>query len=401
MIQQEHIRFAARALNSNRLRTGLMLTAMAIGVAAVVVLTALGEGTRRFVTGEFSALGTNLLIVLPGATETTGGPPPLFGVTPRDLTLDDAMALLRGRHISKVAPIVIGTAPVSFGSREREVVAIGSTDALLSVRHMALSQGRFLPPGDPDRGRPVAVLGDTVRAELFGTHPAVGKWIRLGDRRFRVIGTLAASGQSLGTNLDDMVVIPVSQAQALLNAPSLFRVLVQARTSEEMAAAREEIKTIIASRHDGEADVTVITQDAVMGTFDRVLSALTYAVGGIAGISLVVAGILVMNVMLVAVSRRTAEIGLLKALGAGQGTVMRLFLTEAALLSMLGAFLGLAVGALVVEGMGRMWPGFPVAVPLWAVVAAVGVSVSTGLLFGVWPARTAARLDPVVALSRR
>jgi len=398
---RERLRFALGAATSHRVRTVLTLLAMGIGVAAVVVLTALGEGARRFVGNEFSALGTNMLVVLPGRAETTGGAPPLIGVTPRDLTLEDAGALLRNPSIKRVAPIVVGTAPVGFGGRERETITVGSTAALKPVRNLELASGRFLPEGDPKRGPPVVVIGNTVRRELFRAEPALGQWLRIGDRRFRVIGILSSSGRSLGLNLDEMVVIPVSQAQALFNTPALLRVLVQAKGADTVARAIDDVLATIRARHEGEDDVTVITQDAVMATFNKILGALTLTVAGIAAISLVVAGILVMNVMLVSVSQRTGEIGLMKALGAPPGTVLGLFLMEAALLAVAGAACGLGAGYAGVAAIAHAYPEFPVAAPAWAVAAAVAVAVVTGLGFGVWPARRAARLDPVAALARR
>jgi putative ABC transport system permease protein len=378
-----------------------MLLAMSIGVASVVILTALGEGARRYVVGEFAQLGTHLLIMLPGRSETTGGAPPLFGETPRDLTIGDAMALLRERSILRVAPLTVGNAPVSYRSREREVSVVGATAEMFPIRHLELGSGQPLPEMDPERASNVAVLGAGLRDELFGSERALGRWVRINDRRFRVIGVLSEGGESLGRNLDDMVIIPVASAQILFDAPSLFRVLIQARSEADIPRAKAAAREIIRERHDGEDDVTLITQDALLSTFDEILRALTYTVGGIAAISLAVAGILIMNVMLVAVSQRVAEIGLLKALGAPERTVLQLFLTESVLLAGAGALLGilLSVGAIVL--LQRLFPTFPVAAPLWAPLAAVAVAMSTGLLFGVLPARRAARLDPVRALSGR
>src|SRR5512143_620957 len=168
----------------------LMLIAMSIGVASVIVLASLGEGARRYVVGEFASLGTNLLIVLPGRNETTGGAPPLLSETPRDLTLDDAMALLRSRHVRLVAPINVGAAAISYGGLDRDAVIMGATASLLPVRHMQLAQGHFLPEMDAERAAPVCVIGAKIRDELFGTQPALGQWVRIGDRRFRVIGVL-------------------------------------------------------------------------------------------------------------------------------------------------------------------------------------------------------------------
>jgi putative ABC transport system permease protein len=378
-----------------------MLLAMAIGVAAVVVLTALGEGARRYVVEQFASLGTHILIVLPGRSETTGGPPPLFGETPRDLTLGDALALLRSREIREVAPIVVGSAPISWRGREREATVLGSTAELYTLRHLNLARGRFLPAGDPARGAPVCVLGDTLKQELFANRRALGQWVRIGEWRFRVIGVLAPRGQSLGVDIGEVAIIPVASAQALFNTASLFRVLVQARSREAIPRAKQAIQEIIRTRHEGEDDITVITQDALLATFQRIFRALTFTVGGIAGISLVVAGILVMNVMLVAVSQRTAEIGLLKALGASATQVMTLFLSEAAMLSLLGAVLGLAVALVGNLVIARLFPDFPISAPAWALAAAPGIALLTGLAFGVLPARRAARLDPVTALSRR
>ena len=233
------LRFASRSLVGARTRTLLMLLAMSIGVASVVVLTALGEGARRYVVGEFAQLGTHLLIMLPGRSETTGGAPPLFGETPRDLTLDDALALLRERSILRVAPLTVGNAPVSHGSREREVSVIGATHDFFPIRHLDVSSGQPLPLADAERASNIAVIGGGLRRELFGSRSALGQWIRINDRRFRVIGILAEGGESLGQNLDDIVVIPVAAAQSLFNAPSLFRVLIQARSEQDPVRAHD------------------------------------------------------------------------------------------------------------------------------------------------------------------
>ncbi len=394
-------RFAVGSLTGYRMRTALTLLSMAIGVAAVVVLTALGEGARRYVTGEFASLGTHLLIVLPGRTETVGGAPPLLAETPRDLTIDDAVALARHRSIRRVAPIALGAAEVSHGSRSREVTIIGSTHDLKGIRRIELGGGKFLPAGNVHSQAPVAVVGAKIRKELFGSTSPLGRWIRIGDRRFRVIGISISEGRSLGLDLEEMVIVPVAAAQEMFNTFSLFRIMTEAGSRQSIPRARQDILATIKQRHDGEEDVTVITQDAVLRTFDRVLRALTYGVGGIAAISLAVAGVLVMNVMLVSVTERTAEIGLLKAVGSSPAQILRLFLAEAVLLSAAGGLVGLAAGHLGASILGRMYPALPIEPPLWAVVAALTTAMATGLIFGVLPARRAADLDPVSALSGR
>ena len=397
----DQIGFATWSLVAARTRTLLMLLAMSIGVASVIVLTGLGEGARRYVVAEFAELGTHLLIMLPGRNETTGGAPPLFGETPRDLTISDALALLREPTFDLVAPLTVGNAPVSAGSREREVTVIGATRALFPIRHLKIGTGRSLPALDPERAANVAVIGAGLRQALFGHRRALGSWVRINDERYRVIGVLAGGGHSLGQNLDDMIVIPVAAAQRLFDSPSLFRILIQARSEADIPVAQSAARAIIRDRHDGEDDVTIITQDALLATFDEILAALTFAVGGIAAISLAVAGILIMNVMLVAVSQRVAEIGLLKAIGAPASQVLRLFLIESVLLAASGAVLGLLLGNAAIAGLQWMLPTFPVAAPLWAPLAAVAVAIFTGLLFGALPARRAARLNPVTALSGR
>ncbi len=395
------LQYAERSLRGAPTRSLLMLLAMSIGVASVILLTALGEGARRYVINEFEQLGTDLLIMLPGRNETTGGPPPLFGETPRDLTIDDALALLRHPSIRRVAPISVGNSPVSFGSREREVTIIGSTADFFPVRHVEVAIGRPLPQMPAERQLNVTVLGWRLKKELFSNQRALGAWVRIADRRFRVIGILDPAGESLGLDLGDMAVIPVASAQALFDNPSLFRVLIQARSKEEIETARKAALVTLRRRHDGVGDVTLITQDAMLSTFDRILRALTLTVAGIAGISLAVAGILIMNVMLVAVSQRVSEIGLLKALGGSERQVLRLFLAEAVMLAASGALLGLLLALVGMHLVNRLFTDFALIPPLWAAPAAVGVALATGLVFGVMPARRAARLDPVQALARR
>jgi len=378
-----------------------MLLAMAIGVSSVVVLSTLGEGARKYVTGEFASLGSHLLIVLPGRSETVGGAPPLIGETVRDLTLADAMALERSPAIRRVAPICVGAAPVSWNGREREVSILGSTRDFFDIREMTMSYGKFLPEGDPFQGSGVCVLGYRMKEEIFGNVSPLGEWIRIGGSRFRVIGVMAKKGQSLGLDMGDVVLIPVASAQRLFNTASLFRVLVQAEGRDAIPRAKEAILNIIQARHEGEDDITVVTQDAVLSAFDKIFTALTLTVAGIAAISLSVAGILIMNVMLIAVSQRNAEIGLLKAVGATSRQVMALFLSEAAGLSLFGAGLGALVSMAGVWVLDRLFPSFPMSIPLWALAAAILTALVTGVVFGVLPARRASRLDPVSALSKR
>ncbi|MDO9071711.1 MAG: ABC transporter permease [Rubrivivax sp.] len=394
--------FALGAAQGNRVRTALSMLAMAIGVAAVVTLTALGDGARRYVMREFSAIGSNLVIVLPGRTETGGINPGSFGgATPRDLTVDDASAVLRGPAVRRVAPLTVGTSELSVGGRLREAMVVGSTAEFLEVRQFRMGQGQFLPAEDWGRGSPVMVLGAKLRADLFGNANALGQFVRVGDRRFRVIGVLAATGSGLGMNTDEIAVVPVSVALAMFNTNTLFRILVEARSRDAITAAKEQATAIIQARHEGEQDVTVITQDALLATFDRLIGTLTLAVAGIAAISLAVAGILVMNVMLVSVAQRRSEIGLLKALGASGATIRSAFLVEAALLSGLGALVGYALGLAGAAVIRALYPVFPAYPPDWAVLAGLGTAVVTGLVFGVLPARRAAQLDPVTALARR
>jgi len=394
--------FSWRALRGYPARTILMLIAMAIGVAAVVVLTSLGDGARRYVVNEFASLGTNLVIVFPGRSETAGlNPSTMMGETPRDLTLDDAIALTRNRNIRRISPINVGSAEISRGGRSRESVIIGTNYDMLPLRHWSMSQGRFLPKTDLDTATSVAVIGRLIRDELFGAERALGQWIRIGDRRYRVIGVIGDVGRSIGVDVQETVFIPVASAQQLFNTSSLLRILVEAKSRNTIETVKQSVSDILQQRHQGVKDVTVITQDAVLSTFDRILGALTYAVGGIAAISLAVAGILIMNVMLVAVSQRTSEIGLLKALGASQRQIMILILAEAFLLSILGALLGLLLGQLGSYAIRAVFPELPAWAPTWAVVMSMLVAVSTGLLFSLMPARHAARLDPVLALSKR
>ncbi len=400
MSLRDFVRFAARALRGHRLRTGMSLLGVAIGVAAVVTLTALGEGARRYVVGQFASVGTNLVIMVPGKTETTGGMPGVGGA-PNDLTLEDARAILREvPEIEKAAPVVIGTETVAFGERQRQVAVFGSTHEALEVRRLTVASGRFLPALDWDRASPVAVLGRTAARELFPGLDPVGQVVRVGTWRMRVVGVLAARGHQLGLDMDDVVAVPVATAMKMLNRRSLFRLLLQVRTHADLDRARERAVRLIAQRH-GEEDVTAITQDAVLTALTSILRALTLALAGIASVSLAVAGVGIMNVMLVSVSERTREVGLLKALGAERRQILLAFLTEAVLISSAGGLLGLALGWLAVRLLVAVDPALPATPPHWAVAAALLLSVAVGALFGVLPARRATRLDPVTALAGR
>ncbi len=396
-------RLAFQAIWRYPLRTSMLLLAVSIGVAAVVLLTGVGEGARRYVTGEFAALGTHLIVVLPGKAETAGagGTGTIIGSTARDLTLEDAMAIERSARIAQVAPVVVGSGNASWRAREREITVLGTTTEMLDVQHWTMQLGRFLPKIDMDVATPVCVMGSVVRDEFFGNTNPLGQWLRIGDTRCRVIGVLTQGGITGPFNTDELIILPVASAQQLFNAPGVFRILAEAVSQEAMASARQDIIEIVKARHQGEEDITVVTQDAVLSTFESIFDMITMGLAGIAAISLVVAGVLIMNVMLVAVSQRTKEIGLLKALGAKERYIVALFLSEAVFLSFFGALLGLLLGNAGSALMSVLFPILDFTAPSWAMAAAVGIAVISGLLFSILPARRAARLDPVLALAGR
>lgn len=398
MTYLDTLKLSFSTVTSYRTRSLLIVLAMALGVAAVVVLTALGDGARRYVVGQFSSLGTNLVIVLPGRAETSGGfPGAALGQTPRDLTLEDARFLGHLPQVRRYAPLNVGVAELSSGGRLREVTVLGSNAELLPIRHMKLAQGSFLAHGS-ERSAQI-VLGSQLAREFFPDGKVIGQRVRLGDSRFLVSGVLAPQGESMGFNSDEIVIIPIDYAQELFNTSSLFRILIEARSRNAIEPAKAAISQALKLRHDGEEDVTVITQDAVLATFDRILRALTLAVAGIAAISLAVAGILVMNVMLVAVAQRTAEIGLLKAIGAPSADIRKLFFAEALWLSLAGGAIGFALGHAGSLMLRLAYPMLPAWPPAWASVAGVATALITGIVASLLPAARAARLDPVLALS--
>jgi putative ABC transport system permease protein len=396
------VRYTFLALRRQRFRSVMLLIAVGLGVGAVVVLTAVGEGARGYVMGEFSFLGKDTLVMLPGRKETTGGMPPITGTAARAITLDEVEVLGRTvPGVTSLAPLVIGNGPVSYKSRERESIVIGTTAAFFVIRQLEVGQGSTLPNLGLSEGKPVAVIGQKLKTELFDNRRAIGQWVRLRDYRFRVIGVLTGTGDSFGADLSEAIFVPVASAQSVFNIHGLFRVMMKVKENYQIDEVKSRVSDRMQELHDGELDVTVISPDAMLSTFDDILQVLTLGVAGIAAISLVVAGILVMNVTLMSVKQRTAEIGLLKAIGAPAAQVRTLFLTEAALIATAGAALGLLAGSLLVAAGRQLYPSIPFATPAWAMWAAFGLAVGTALVFAWLPAQQAARLEPIDALGKK
>jgi putative ABC transport system permease protein len=307
---------------------------------------------------------------------------------------------LRVRQVREAAPLTIGEESVRYGDRSRSVPILGTTAEFLTVRRLQMASGRFLAPGDPERGGSEMVIGTRLARELFGPENPLGQTVRMGSWRFRVVGVLDPRGVSLGFDLDDVALIPVKTCMSAFQRTSLFRILAEVRNEAEIPAASAAILKLFAERHRSE-DVTVFTQETVLSAFSAILNVLTLALAGIASVSLAVAGVGIMNVMLVSVTERRAEIGLLKALGVTRSQVVGVFLAEAAILSMFGGIAGLALAALAIRIFREIYPAFPAAPPAWAVLAALGTALGVGLVFGLWPAWRASKLDPVEALARR
>ncbi len=393
---QDTVQLAMHSLLAGRLRSFLTLLGIAVGIAAVILLSSIGEGLHRFVLAEFSQFGTHVIKVTPGKTRT-GGVNPGFPSSVRPLTLDDARALARMPGLIGVVPMAAGNAEVAAGGRLRRTTVIGTTHEFAAAFQMQVRAGQFLPADDSDSARSFVVLGSTLRRELFGTANPLGERVRIGGEQMRVIGVLESRGQFLGIDIDDTAYVPASRALVMFNRAGLQEINVIYREHLPAAGVVADVKSVMKARH-GTEDFTVVTQEDMLRTLSNILDILTLAVGALGSISLLVGGVGIVTIMTIAVTERTGEIGLLMALGARRRSVLALFLGEAVVLSALGGAIGVAVGAGIAQLLSLLVPGLPVHTPATFVAAAVAGSMLIGLIAGVLPARSAARLDPVTAL---
>jgi putative ABC transport system permease protein len=392
------LRLAWQSVWFHRQRSLLTMLGILIGIASVILLTSIGEGTRRYVLSEFTQFGTTLVGVNSGKIETTGLPGAL-GTTIHPLTLEDAAALARIRGVDRVVPIIVGTAPIQHEGGTRNTFVYGVTAAAPQVWRMGVRGGRFLPEMDPDRSAPVAVLGPKLKRELFGDQTSLGRYVRISGQRFLVVGVMEPKGQFLGFDIDDSAYIPVAAARQMFNREALQEIDLQIANASFIDPVVARIKTVLTERHNHEEDFTVTTQTGMLDTLDRVIRIVSLAVVGIGAISLLVGSIGILTMMWISVNERTSEIGLVRAIGATSGQILLLFLTEAALISTLGGILGVTAGLGVAQLLHLYVPALPVHTPMVYVALALIVSLGVGLASGLMPARRAAALDPVVALT--
>jgi len=392
----DQLHFITTSIRAKPLQSFLTGLGIAVGIAAVILLTSMGEGLQRFVVAEFTQFGANLIAVNPGKVNTMGTPLGVLG-SERLLTLEDSEALRRLPQVEAVVPMVQGNVEISAEGRTRRITLYGVGAEMDRAFRMQVGSGRFLPPDDPRLPRPFVVLGAKVADELFPGESPLGRRIQIGNQPGRVIGVMEPKGQILGFDMDDTAYIPAGRALDLFERDGLMEIDVLYRhgyQAEEVVAA---IRRILVNRH-GQEDFTVTTQQQMLDVLGSVLSMLTVAVGALGGISLLVGSVGIFTVMTIAVRERTAEIGLLRAVGASQQQILLLFLFEGTVLAGLGGTAGLAGGFCCAWLIHALVPLLPVHTPWSFVVFAELLSMLIGIVAGILPARQAARLDPVEAL---
>ena len=393
---KDTLQLSFQTLVSQRMRSLLTGLGIAVGIAAVILLTSLGEGIHRFVLSEFTQFGTNLIAVAPGKVNTMGFSGSVISNV-RPLSVADAQALAKLPRVISTLAFIQGNAAVEYERRSRRCFIFGVGPEVPVVWRMNVSLGRFLPDDDPRAARAYVVLGHKVKTELLGSANPLGQSVTVGGEKYRVIGVMEPKGQMLGFDLDDAVYLPVMRAMGLFDRESLMEIDVLFTPGSNSKEVAERLKAVMLVRH-GSEDFTVITQDEMLEVLGSILGILTMAVGALGGISLLVGGVGILTIMTIAVHERTGEIGLLRALGAGRGQIMALFLGEAVALAALGGLAGLTIGAGGAWILGRLVPALPTHTPWEYVVLAEFLATLIGLLAGVLPARRAARLDPIEAL---
>ncbi len=398
----ESLKMAVATLAANKMRSSLTMLGIVIGNASVIGMVGIGQGAQKLAQDQFTSLGPNVLFIVPGSSE---GRRTSFDL-PKTLVLADAEAIAKQvPTVTEVAPQINSNRLITYRDRNANELIVGITPEFLTVRSFALTTGRFVTDIDLKRNQRVAVLGPEVADKLFPQQDPMGKKIRIKDISFEVIGIMEAKGSFLGTNQDTTVYIPLTtMANQIVgnNSPygtQVTFIAVTAIDQDSIRAARFQIENLLRLRHKivGKDDFTVQTQKDILDVIGIVTDGLTVLLAAIAGISLLVGGIGVMNIMLVSVTERTQEIGLRKAVGAKESDILQQFLIEATILSVLGGAIGTGIGVATVAGVGLISPLSAVISP-GAIIVAVTVSGAIGLFFGVIPARTAAKLDPIVAL---
>jgi putative ABC transport system permease protein len=393
------LQLALGALLGHRLRSLLSMLGIAVGVASVILLTSIGEGTRVYIVSQFQQFGTTILAITPGKQKTVGLPGVLGGTTHK-LSLDDAVAISR-------LPVVVASMPIAFGQarvearsrgRGRSVLIYGVTPDLPKVWNYQIQQGTFWPSRDPFRAAPYAVLGPKLARELFDQQGVLGEFVHIDGRRFRVLGVMEPKGALLGIDLGDTIYIPVASAMQIFNVDEVTEIDVNYVPHLSSQQVEDVVRPMLMARHADTEDFTLIAQDAMLDVMGNVMGVVTAAVGAIAGVSLLVGAVGILTMMWIAVGERKAEIGLLRAIGASRRQVAGVFLAESAALALLGGLLGVAAGLALQAILRLLVPGLPLQVPYFYVFIALATSLATGLLSGVVPAHRAGSLDPIEAL---
>lgn len=390
------LKLSLRTLLAYKLRSALTSLGLIIGIAAVIILTALGRGLHSFVIAEFTQFGTNIIAVHPGKKTTFG----LSGATistVRPLSMADAESLSRLSGIVAMVPVVPGNARVETDAKQRRTNVIGTGSGVPQVWQMRPVLGQFLPAGEATNPRAFAVLGDKLAKELFGQKSPLGARVRIGSDRYRVIGVMEKKGQMLGFDMDDTVYIPAAKALEMFDRDGLMEINLLYSSNVAVAEVQNNIKQHLIARH-GREDFNLITQNQMLASMDSILSILTLAVASLGGISLVVGSVGIITIMTIAVSERVAEIGLLRAIGAEKGVIFRLFLFEALTLSAVGGLFGVLTGIGIVSLIIRLAPALPAELAWSYVLAAFSLSLLIGIISGVIPAIKAANLNPLQAL---